>query len=213
MLVLTLLRPLTWLMIVPNLIDPNLASLKSLDWPSIRIFERPTLCHTSLSRTQCQVSWLTVVTVATLNTVRFASSRLASIATTQLRGNSHGTASASVKSEERGRVDKARNKYRLQASNRADALRDGSVRNIRSLNGQELSALRTMFMDDAIPSIGNTLHLFNSEIDSLRKAIDRGAQHPMNEDCEDPLVARLAALQEDLQEWEAEWDLVTQRAA
>lgn len=71
MLVVTLLRPLAKILILPTLIDSNVSSLKSLDLNSSRVLERPTLCHFSLSRAQCQISWLAVAIVITYNAVRF----------------------------------------------------------------------------------------------------------------------------------------------
>lgn len=147
MLALTLLCPLTRLVILPNLIGPNIASLKSLDWPSIRIFERPTLCHTSLSRTQCQVSWLTLVTVATFNTVRFTSTHLASIATTARPNNSQAAATHRAKSKEP--EVKAGNQHIFPTHNSTHVVQDGRATNIKSLNSQELSALQTTIINDA----------------------------------------------------------------
>ncbi|KAL8975145.1 MAG: hypothetical protein Q9197_000631 [Variospora fuerteventurae] len=72
MLTITLLRPLAKILILPTLIDHHTTSLKSLDLPSIRVLERPTICHSSLSQTQCQVSWLAVAAVVTYNTARFS---------------------------------------------------------------------------------------------------------------------------------------------
>ncbi|KAI4145159.1 MAG: hypothetical protein LQ341_002458 [Variospora aurantia] len=72
MLTITLLRPLAKILILPTLIDQHTASLKSLDLPSIRVLERPTLCHSSLSQAQCQVSWLAVAAVVTYNAARFS---------------------------------------------------------------------------------------------------------------------------------------------
>ncbi|KAL9016128.1 MAG: hypothetical protein Q9185_006511 [Variospora sp. 1 TL-2023] len=72
MLTITLLRPLAKILLLPTLIDHHTASLKSLDLPSIRVLERPTLCHSSLSQAQCQVSWLTVAAVVTYNAARFS---------------------------------------------------------------------------------------------------------------------------------------------
>ncbi|KAI4287076.1 MAG: hypothetical protein L6R35_003669 [Caloplaca aegaea] len=72
MLTITLLRPLAKILILPTLIDHHTASLKSLDLPSIRVPERPTLCQSSLSQAQCQVSWLAVAAVVTYNAARFS---------------------------------------------------------------------------------------------------------------------------------------------
>ncbi len=120
--------------------------------------------------------------------------------------NSHGIDADAVKRGGRRRGDKAGDRYKLQAYKSAHVIENGRVRSIRSLNGQELSVLRSMLTEDASPSTENTLHLLNFEYDSLRKIIDQRVQRPTYEDCNDPLVVRLATLQEDVQEWEAERD-------
>ncbi|KAL8918455.1 MAG: hypothetical protein Q9208_007361 [Pyrenodesmia sp. 3 TL-2023] len=191
-------------MILPNLIDPNLASSKSLDWPSIRIFERPTLCHTSLSRTQCQVSWLTFVTVATFNTVRFTSSRLASIATAPQPNNNNAAATHRAKSM--GPEAKPRNKYNFHTHNSTHLMKDGRVRKIRSLNSRELSALQIMIMDDAILNLEKTLDLIHSQTDFSIHAIKKVAKNPICKDYEEGLTAKLATWQDGLPGWDDERD-------
>ncbi|KAL8760806.1 MAG: hypothetical protein Q9184_003029 [Pyrenodesmia sp. 2 TL-2023] len=153
-----------------------------------------------MSRTQCQVSWLTFVTVATFNTVRFTSSLLASIATTHQPIKNHGPAADSVKSK--GPEAEAGKRYNLQ-THKCERVKDGKVTKIRSLNSQDLSALQTTTEDDTILTVEDSYHLIRSQIDCLRQAIREVAEHPRLKDCEDHLTANVATLQDHLRKWEA----------